>query len=149
MEYLEGGELFNRLVAKKAFSETMAAEMAHQMLLALVYLHEHGIAHRDLKLENWLYEKRHTDHLKLIDFGLAKVVPESGKMSDGCGTIHYMAPEVANNSYTTQADLWSFGVIVYMMLVGFRPLFSGSHKEIFQKIKAGELQWSSRFAKLS
>merc|ERR1719422_2217394 len=100
MEYMEGGELYDRLSTKGSFSEDMTARTTRQMLLAVVYLHAREIAHRDLKLENFLFEKKKTDHLKLIDFGFAKFVRRDAKMSQACGSTHYVAPEVLRRAYT-------------------------------------------------
>jgi len=148
MEYMEGGELYDRLAARRQYSEEAAAETAYQILLAVAYLHAHQIAHRDLKLENFLYEKRDSDHLKLIDFGFAKFWDPNTTMSQSCGSLHYVAPEVLAHSYTTQADMWSVGVLVYMLLTGV-PLFHGTDDEILRNIKACKPRYSSRFYKLS
>merc|ERR1719382_913544 len=118
------------------------------MLLAVAYLHAHRIAHRDLKLENFLYERKDTSHLKIIDFGFAKFTDRSATMSQACGSIHYVAPEVLAHAYTEKADMWSIGVIVYMLLTGSPP-FHGSDDEVLRKIKAGTPHWSSRFQRLS
>lgn len=148
MEFMAGGELYDRLSQRKRYSEEDAAETTYQMLLAVAYLHGRQIAHRDLKLENFLYEAKETNHLKLIDFGFAKLWDRSATMSQACGSVHYVAPEVLAHSYTERADMWSLGVIVYMLLTGSPP-FHGSDKEILSKIKAGDVQWSSRFNKLT
>mmetsp|Transcript_92698 Transcript_92698/g.215427 ORF Transcript_92698/g.215427 Transcript_92698/m.215427 type:complete len:599 (-) Transcript_92698:282-2078(-) len=148
MEYMEGGELYDRLAARRQYTEEDAGETAYQILLAVAYLHAHQIAHRDLKLENFLYEKKDNDLLKLIDFGFAKFWDPSTTMSQSCGSLHYVAPEVLAHSYTTQADMWSVGVLVYMLLVGV-PLFHGSDDEILKNIKACKPRFSSRFARLS
>mmetsp|Transcript_112264 Transcript_112264/g.322731 ORF Transcript_112264/g.322731 Transcript_112264/m.322731 type:complete len:558 (+) Transcript_112264:89-1762(+) len=148
MEYMAGGELYDRLAERRQYSEESAAEATHQMLLAVAYLHAHRIAHRDLKLENFLYERKDTNHLKLIDFGFAKFNEKSTKMSQACGSIHYVAPEVLAHAYTEKADMWSMGVIVYMLLTGSPP-FHGTDEEVLRKVKAGNVHWSSRFQKLS
>lgn len=148
MEYMAGGELYDRLFARKRYSEEEAAEAAHQMLLAVAYLHAHKIAHRDLKLENFMYEKKDANHLKIIDFGFAKFTRNNKKMSQALGSIHYVAPEVLAHSYTEKADLWSLGVIVYMLLTGSPPIF-GSDDQVLKKIKTGDVHWSSRFRRLS
>jgi len=149
MEYMAGGELHSRLSESKQYTEEVAAETSHQMLLAVAYLHAHKIAHRDLKLENFLYERKDTNHLKLIDFGFAKILGCGGKMSQACGSIHYVAPEVLAHSYTEKADLWSMGVIAYMMLVGSPP-FHGADAEVLRRIKIGNPNYTgSRFRKLS
>jgi len=136
MECMEGGELFERVVAKKRFGEKDAANAVWQMLLAINYIHSRGVVHRDLKLENFLYEKPDTDHLKLIDFGFSHVWAPNTKMAMSCGTLAYVAPEVLNKSYTSKCDLWSLGVIVFILLVGYMP-FSGSEEHQMQTIKAG------------
>mmetsp|Transcript_27904 Transcript_27904/g.64870 ORF Transcript_27904/g.64870 Transcript_27904/m.64870 type:complete len:584 (+) Transcript_27904:1-1752(+) len=149
MEFMAGGELYDRLFDAKVYNEEMAANTCHQMLLAVTYMHEHHIAHRDLKLENFLYEKKETNHLKLIDFGFAKFWDRSTKMSQACGSTHYVAPEVLAKSYTLKADMWSLGVISYMLLTGSPPFVGGNDNEVLRKIRAGKIHWSSRFKRLS
>merc|ERR1719482_1498558 len=119
------------------------------MLLAVGYLHAHSVAHRDLKLENFLYESKDNEHLKLIDFGFAKFWQRgSKKMEQACGSVHYVAPEVLAHAYTLKADCWSLGIIVYMLLTGSPP-FHGTDDEVLRKIKQCKPHWSSRFGKLS
>jgi len=121
MECLEGGELLER-VNRGRFAEKDAADAAYQMLLAIRYLHSLGIVHRDIKLENFLYDEKGSNHLKLIDFGFSKAWdPEKKKMKMSCGTICYVAPEVLLQSYTNMCDLWSLGVVVFLLLVGYQP----------------------------
>jgi len=148
MEYMEGGELYDRLAAKKRYTEEAAADTTYQMLLAVAYLHAHKIAHRDLKLENFMYERKDANHMKLIDFGFAKYWDPSTKMSQACGSVHYVAPEVLLHSYTVQADMWSIGIIAYMLLTG-SPAFHGSDSDILRKVKAGRPHYSTRFLRLS
>merc|ERR1719198_651805 len=100
---MEGGELFDRVIERKVFSEKDAATTTYQMLLALVYLHSVDVVHRDIKLENFLYERKDSDHLKLIDFGFSKIwKQQKTKMALSCGTLAYMAPEVLTQNYTSQ-----------------------------------------------
>jgi calcium-dependent protein kinase len=148
MEYLSGGELFERLTSKKMFTEQAAADVAHQLLLAVAYLHAHSICHRDLKLENFMYERRDNDNVKLIDFGFSKICTGRRTMSKACGSIHYVAPEVLGQSYTSQADMWSIGVISHMLLTG-SPVFRGTDEQIMRSVRHGQKQLSSRFGKLS
>jgi calcium-dependent protein kinase len=127
MECLEGGELFSRLTAKKQFPEDEAKDVLRQMLLALNYIHSHGIVHRDIKLENFVYDKKDSSHLKLIDFGFSKMWDPSDqqRMQTKLGTMSYAAPEVLGGSYTSQCDLWSLGVISFILLGGYMPFPSG------------------------
>mmetsp|Transcript_90804 Transcript_90804/g.256450 ORF Transcript_90804/g.256450 Transcript_90804/m.256450 type:complete len:553 (+) Transcript_90804:58-1716(+) len=148
MEFMAGGELYDRLSEQKKYSEQLAASTTYQMLLAVGYLHANSCAHRDLKLENFLYESKDTDHLKLIDFGFAKFWDRSTKMEQACGSVHYVAPEVLAHAYTEKADMWSLGIIVYMLLTGSPP-FHGSDDEVLRKIRSGKPQYSSRFQRLS
>lgn len=150
MEYMAGGELYNRLSKRKRYTEEAAACAIRQVLLAVAYLHSHQMVHRDLKLENFLYESEASDHLKLIDFGFAKFWHANlgTKMSQACGSLHYVAPEVLEHAYTEKADIWSAGVIAYMLLTGSPPFF-GSDDEVLLKIRAGKPHWSSRFHALS
>jgi len=137
MECMSGGELFDRVTELKQFSERDAADSVWQMLLALNYLHSHGMVHRDLKLENFLYDQKNSSHLKLIDFGFSKVWDPNIKMHVSCGTLSYVAPEVLEKSYSSQCDLWSLGVIVFILLAGYMP-FSGSEAVQTRNISEGK-----------
>mmetsp|Transcript_25074 Transcript_25074/g.58208 ORF Transcript_25074/g.58208 Transcript_25074/m.58208 type:complete len:533 (-) Transcript_25074:111-1709(-) len=149
MECMDGGELYERVVARRKFSEKDAAEAVHQMLLAVNYIHSHGVVHRDLKLENFLYEKKDSDFLKLIDFGFSKVWEPNTLMKMSCGTLAYVAPEVLDKSYTSQCDLWSIGVITFILLVGHMP-FGGSESAQISAIRAGKVNWrEDRWLKVS
>jgi serine/threonine protein kinase len=136
MECMTGGELFDRVQEKKRFREEDAAEAVRQMLRSISYLHSKGIVHRDLKLENFLYDQKGSDHLKLIDFGFSKVWDPNTKLSHSCGTLSYVAPEVLRKSYTNQCDLWSLGVITFILLAGYMP-FSGQEKTMADNIARG------------
>jgi len=140
MECMEGGELFERLSQRKRFSEKDSANAVYQMLLAINYIHAKGIVHRDLKLENFLYESSDTDHLKLIDFGFSHIWEPNTKMALSCGTLAYVAPEVLKKSYTSKCDLWSLGVILFILLAGYMP-FSGAEKMQRKAIEDGNYSW--------
>jgi len=140
MECMEGGELFERLTKRKRFSERDAASAVYHMLLAVNYIHNRGIVHRDLKLENFLYEKEDTDHLKLIDFGFSHIWEPNTKMALSCGTLAYVAPEVLKKSYTSKCDLWSLGVILFILLAGYMP-FSGGERVQRKAIEDGKYMW--------
>jgi len=103
----------------------------------LNYIHSHGMVHRDLKLENFLYDKKGSNHLKLIDFGFSKVWDPNIKMHVSCGTFSYVAPEVLEKSYTSQCDVWSLGVIVFILLAGYMP-FSGTEAVQTRNIAEGK-----------
>lgn len=141
MELCSGGELHDRLSKKSRFTEEEARRAAHQMCTAIAYLHQLGVVHRDLKLENWLYSNESEDApLKLIDFGFSLKWDQKKLMSKCLGSTHYMAPEVFMECYSEKCDLWSFGVIVYTLLVGTQPFRAGNETELIAKIQEG--QWS-------
>eukprot|EP00747_Dinoflagellata_sp_TGD_P159669 gnl/TRDRNA2_/TRDRNA2_177909_c0_seq4.p1 gnl/TRDRNA2_/TRDRNA2_177909_c0~~gnl/TRDRNA2_/TRDRNA2_177909_c0_seq4.p1 ORF type:complete len:569 (+),score=95.24 gnl/TRDRNA2_/TRDRNA2_177909_c0_seq4:104-1810(+) len=137
MECMEGGELHDRLTAKLKYHEQDAANTIFMMLLAVKYLHERNVVHRDLKLENFLYEAKETDYLKLVDFGLAKHWDHRTNLTQACGSMHYIAPEVLNRSYTEKADMWSIGVIAYMLLTGSSPWGAADKTEAIRMIRRG------------
>jgi len=138
MECMEGGELFERVTQRKKFTEKDAADAVWQMLLSINYIHSHGVVHRDLKLENFLYDSKDSNHLKLIDFGFSKIYGANDpKMQLSCGTLAYVAPEVLDKSYTSKCDLWSLGVITFILLSGYMP-FSGDERKQVQMIKTGQ-----------
>lgn len=127
MELLSGGDLFDRVVSKTKYSEDDARELMYQLLDAISYLHGKGITHRDLKLENIMLMTKENDvNIKVTDFGLAK---SGGKLKTFCGTPNYYAPEVlerrhtirGEGSYSVAADMWSCGVILYVLLAGEMP----------------------------
>mmetsp|Transcript_56600 Transcript_56600/g.106654 ORF Transcript_56600/g.106654 Transcript_56600/m.106654 type:complete len:526 (+) Transcript_56600:112-1689(+) len=133
MECMDGGELFERIKTKKRFPENEAAQATSQMLLAINYIHRRGIVHRDVKLENFMYESKTSDHLKMIDFGFGKICKPDTHMTDSLGTVAYCAPEVLTKKYTSQCDLWSLGVIVFILLSGYMP-FAGSDEAMVAAI---------------
>lgn len=106
---------------------------------ALKYLHENNICHRDIKPENFLlYKEKDPDNIKLIDFGLAKKLSEKEIMSNPNGTAYYIAPEVLKGDYDVKCDIWSMGVVLYIMMCG-RPPFKGkTNPEIINSVLKGE-----------
>ncbi|AFZ79672.1 calcium/calmodulin-dependent protein kinase type, putative [Theileria equi strain WA] len=142
MEYCSGSELYDRLDTYKRFSEQYAIKLTFQMLLTLHYLHTNGICHRDLKLENWVFADQEIDSpLKMIDFGFARVFEKGIPMGGMHGTVYYVDPEVIDGCYNEKCDIWSTGVIVYMMLSGSPPFNSEGDKEILWKIKRATLRF--------
>eukprot|EP00403_Amphidinium_massartii_P015291 CAMPEP_0178428868 /NCGR_PEP_ID=MMETSP0689_2-20121128/30506_1 /TAXON_ID=160604 /ORGANISM="Amphidinium massartii, Strain CS-259" /LENGTH=539 /DNA_ID=CAMNT_0020050667 /DNA_START=67 /DNA_END=1686 /DNA_ORIENTATION=- len=134
MECMQGGELFDRIKRKGRFSERSTAEACWQMLLALNYIHDHGIMHGDVKLENFMYDSNDSDHIKLIDFGFSKMRGQTAVKA--CGTLSYIAPEVLDLRFSSQADQWSLGVIVFVLLSGRMPFF-GDDKDQKNSIRLG------------
>ncbi|XP_018601304.1 calcium/calmodulin-dependent protein kinase type IV [Scleropages formosus] len=125
LELVTGGELFDRIVERGYYSERDAAHVIKQILEAVAYLHENGVVHRDLKPENLLYADLSLDApLKIADFGLSKIIDEQVAMKTVCGTPGYCAPEILRgNTYGPEVDMWSVGVILYILLCGFEPFF--------------------------
>jgi calcium-dependent protein kinase len=136
MEECAGGEFFDRLArrAKKSnmYTEKEAAKIFKQLLQAVNYLHSHGVCHRDLKPENILFSTVAEDSpIKLIDFGLSKVFDgDNNTMKGAVGTTFYMAPEVIKGKYNEKCDVWSCGVILYIMLCGKPPFYSQDEDEL-------------------
>ncbi|XP_038067283.1 MAP kinase-activated protein kinase 2-like isoform X1 [Patiria miniata] len=125
MECMEGGELFSRIQEKSLFTEREAAEIVRNIGLAIQHLHAMNIAHRDLKPENLLYkDKSKNTVLKLTDFGFAKMTT-TATLQTPCYTPYYVAPEVLGpEKYDKSCDMWSLGVIMYILLCGFPPFYS-------------------------
>jgi len=137
-EYLSGGELFDRIIEEKSFSEAKAAEYMRQILSAVSYLHKHKVTHRDLKPENIVFESKDPNaRLKIIDFGTSKKVMENEKLKTRMGTAYYIAPEVLNGKYDHMCDIWSCGVILYIFLFGTPPFNGKTDDIIFAKIQKG------------
>lgn len=138
MEQLDGGELFDRIIEQKKMSEKQAQEIMKQVLSAVAYLHCRKIIHRDLKPENLMFESKKPDcPVKIIDFGTSRKFKPAEKLKAKMGTAYYIAPEVLNKSYDEKCDIWSCGVILYVLLCGYPP-FNGKNDEvIFRKIKEG------------
>ena len=155
MELCKGGELFDHLTGskskKKGFEEPRAAKLSEEMLSAITYLHTQGIVHRDLKLENFLFDQKGPNaSLKLIDFGLSKHFAEHEKMHQVVGSAYYTAPEVLQGGYGKGCDVWSIGVICYMLLSGCPPFYGNNSEAIHQMILHAEPDYSAkRFAHVS
>lgn len=128
MECMDGGELFSRIQERgdQAFTEREAAKIVFEICLAIEFLHSHDIAHRDLKPENLLYTSAEPNAiLKLTDFGFAKETNTSKSLQTPCYTPYYVAPEVLGpEKYDTSCDMWSLGVITYILLCGYPPFYS-------------------------
>jgi calcium/calmodulin-dependent protein kinase I len=147
MELLTGGELFDRIVNKGSFSEREASELTRDLMSAIHYLHSINIVHRDLKPENLIYQSNSsTAPVKITDFGLAKNRKGQSKMTTACGTPGYVAPEILKNEpYTRQVDLWSIGVILYILLCGFPPFYHDQTAKLYEQIKRGDYSFPSPY----
>uniref|UniRef100_A0A7S0VHK2 Protein kinase domain-containing protein n=1 Tax=Hemiselmis tepida TaxID=464990 RepID=A0A7S0VHK2_9CRYP len=154
LDLVTGGELFDRIIARGHYSEKDAAMLINDTLIAIGYLHSLGIVHRDLKPENLLYStgdesSPQYDVIKVADFGLAKVVHGGSdhSMTTTCGTPGYVAPEVLEQAggYGPEVDVWSIGVILYILLCGFPPFYDENNAVLFQQIKKGDYSFPSPY----
>lgn len=146
MELVTGGELFDRIVEKGSYTEKDAADLIKQVLSAVAYMHSEGVVHRDLKPENLLYHSSDEDSKIMIsDFGLSKM-EDSGIMATACGTPGYVAPEVlAQKPYGKAVDVWSIGVISYILLCGYPPFYDENDANLFAQILKGEFEFDSPY----
>ena len=141
MEFLQGGEVFDKLVTKMHYSELDARELLLVLLNAIKYCHDRSIVHRDLKCENLLLvnkkdDNEHLGSIKVADFGFATKVHGLEKLPQ-CGTPGYVAPEILrHDAYGVACDMWSIGVIAYILLGGYPPFNEKTQKLLFQKIKS-------------
>ena len=148
MELCTGGELFDRIIDNtdqgKQFSEKQAASIFQQMMSAINYCHKNGIVHRDLKPENLLYlTKDANSPIKVIDFGMSKKFDKKNYMNEKVGTAYYISPEVLKGKYDEKCDVWSAGVILYIIICGY-PCFNGdTDEEIFEAIIKGKIIFPS------
>lgn len=139
-EFCNGGELFDKIISNGPFTEVYSAYIMYQVLSAVLYCHNMNILHRDLKPENILIDQVEKDgflNIKVIDFGTAKIFDKDRAEKKVIGSAYYIAPEVLEKNYNNMCDLWSCGVILYILLTG-KPPFGGSDDEIQQRIKIGK-----------
>jgi calcium-dependent protein kinase len=135
MELLEGGELFDRIQSVHHFTEKKAGEILFDLLKGVNYLHKQKIVHRDLKPENILFSS--SGVLKIVDFGTSRIF-NSQNMKQVHGTAYYIAPEVIKHKYNEKCDVWSCGVIFYIMLCGYPPFNGNNEEEIIESVKRGK-----------
>jgi len=148
-----GGELFHRIIEKGSncdndspcFTEAEAARIMYQLLHAVAYMHELDVAHRDIKPENILFETTDEDSpIKIIDFGLSrKHYACEPPMNNVVGTPYYIAPEVLRRSYTKSSDLWSVGVIAYILMCGYPPFNGEDNNAVYDAVRRGRLCFPS------
>ncbi|CAD8061124.1 unnamed protein product [Paramecium sonneborni] len=140
-EYLNGGELLDKLNVEKTFNEKIAAEYMKQVLQALAYCHAQNIIHRDMKPANIMFASTDSQsQIKVIDFGTAKKFVSGQTQSQTIGTPLYIAPEVIDKNYTEKCDIWSCGVILYQILTGKFPFETkvSCLQQLFNNIKSGQ-----------
>lgn len=149
MELCRGGEVFAKIVELKRFSEKNAAVIGQQMLKAIDYIHKLRIAHRDIKAENFmLAQPSLTSPVKMIDFGMACKFEDGQHLTELCGSPHYLAPELIGQKYNQRADVWAFGVLLYLLMYGHYPYDAKHPRDIMVKILTEPIRWQTK-AKLS
>ncbi len=143
MPFVRGGELFQHLRTAKFFKEDKVRFYAASIGLALDYLHNKGIIYRDIKPENILIGE--DGYLKLIDFGMAKIVKDNEKATSFCGTPEYLAPEIiTGEGHNRSADWWSFGILIFEMLCGIPPFYCENTEKMYDLITHAELRFPKR-----
>ena len=140
MPFIEGGELYKILKNEKKFKEETVIFYAIQLILAIDYLHNKQIIHRDLKLENIMIDVE--GYIKIIDYGLAKKLDETeeDEATTYCGTPEYLAPEmVSRTGHDKSVDWWAIGVLMYEMLFGMTPFYNQNQRKLLKKIKTSKV----------
>lgn len=171
LEYMAGGDLIGRIVSLKKYTESDAIHVCRQMVKALEYCHDHKIAHRDIKLENILLATTELDEskdeftitkIKLADFGFAARYPSSGKGVDHeqnqpgdeaqggfktqLGTPLYVAPEILKGKkYDFSVDMWSLGVLMYILLCGYPPFHNKDTQKLYKLICSGQVTFQGKY----
>lgn len=144
MDLCAGGELFDRIVARRHYSEKQAAKLIREIVQVVQNCHALGVMHRDLKPENFLLANTKEDSpLKATDFGMSVFFKPGEEFSDIVGSAYYIAPEVLRRKYGCQADVWSCGVILYILIAGVPPFWAENEAGIFDAILLGKLDFKS------
>ena len=142
-EVVHGGELLEGITEEGSYSEADARRIIVQILKAVEYLHSKKVVHRDIKLENILMSDRSPNAtVKLIDFGLSRLPQDGSEMRTICGSPLYVAPEIldmnlSDTAYTPAVDMWSVGVILFILLSGYSPFDHDDEEQLFKNIKEG------------
>ena len=143
IEYVSGGELFDFISRDTSFSEHKIKKIMKQLFQALSYLHSNNIVHRDIKCENILIECSDDNsddfNIKLIDFGTCNYISKNEHLTVKVGSPYYIAPEVLERNYNNKCDIWSAGVLLYILLIGFPPFNGKTQNDIFNSIQRGTI----------
>ena len=138
MDFCSGGELFDRIVERGHYSEKDASEVFRMMIRTIAHCHNLGVMHRDLKPENFVLATKDEDApVKAIDFGLSAYFEPGERFRDIVGSSYYVAPEVLKRNYSCEADIWSAGVILYILLSGVPPFWGRTDTAIFETVRKG------------
>ena len=144
MELCRGGELLDNIIKNGCLSETDTAIYMEQILSAVYYMHSMNIVHRDLKLENMLLDNANSHRIKIVDFGTAIEINNGKSLTQMIGTINYIAPEIFKRKYNEKCDIWSCGVIMYILLTGKLPFHGKSKKSTIDLIIKGSYTLESK-----
>mmetsp|Transcript_46802 Transcript_46802/g.114104 ORF Transcript_46802/g.114104 Transcript_46802/m.114104 type:complete len:744 (+) Transcript_46802:145-2376(+) len=145
MDYMGGGDVFDRMLAKSKYTENDAKHLTKHLLKGIRCIHEAGVAHRDIKPQNMLLTSEDDDaHIKITDFGFARRTHNTPySLTSRCGTPTFVAPEILKNiPHDERSDMFSVGVVVYLLLVGYPPFMKDTQTELFQQIRSCE--WKFR-----
>jgi len=146
MELSTGGELFDRIIDAGHFTEVQAAIVMQHMFRAIFYMHENHICHRDLKPENFLFATKdpiEKSALKVIDFGLACKFTQDQVLTTKAGTPYYVAPQVLAGKYDQSSDVWSLGVIMFVVLCGYPPFYGETDADVLAKVRLGNFAFNA------
>jgi len=146
MQKCDGGDVLDRVASIEQYSEKDACQFSQGLLKAVQFMHERGIAHRDLKPQNLLLENKDDNtSVKVCDFGFAKRVHMPQSLTTLCGSLHYVAPELLkNHPYDESADMWSVGVVIYFLLAGYLPFHHKDQHELFKIIRLGKYNFNTQ-----
>ncbi|KAI8644503.1 kinase-like domain-containing protein, partial [Parasitella parasitica] len=142
MDYVNGGQLLHYIVKRQKLSEQHSRQFSRQIVSALDYMHRNSIVHRDLKIENILIDKA-GQNIKIIDFGLSNLFCPERRLTTYCGSLYFAAPELLRASpyRGPEIDIWSLGVVIYVMVTGSVPFDDKSMPGLHEKIKRGQVAY--------
>ncbi|KAI8073476.1 kinase-like domain-containing protein [Gilbertella persicaria] len=150
MDYVNGGQLLHYIVKQERLTEPHARQFTRQILSALDYMHRNSIVHRDLKIENILID-REGRNIKIIDFGLSNLFCPERRLTTYCGSLYFAAPELlyATPYRGPEIDVWSLGVVIYVMVTGSVPFDDKSMPGLHDKIKRGQVAYPAHLSPAS